>query len=134
MINERRVLQGLVLLGGLVPVGAGLGGVLLGAGLTYDMLSVTGDSHYRYLSGLLLATGLGFWSTVPAIELKSRRFRLLTAIVFVGGLARLAGLAAMGVPSTAMLAGLAMELLVTPGFCLWQARIARLARSASESP
>jgi len=132
VIDERRVLQGLVLLGGLVPVGAGLGGALFGADLTQDTLSVTGDSHYRYLSGLLLAIGLGFWSTVPAIERKSGRFRLLTAIVLMGGLARLAGLAAMGVPSVPMLAALTMELLVTPGLCLWQGRIARLARAAGE--
>jgi hypothetical protein len=48
----------------------------------------------------------------------------LTAIVFVGGLARLGGVIAVGEPSAPMLFGLAMELVVTPLVCLWQSRIA----------
>jgi hypothetical protein len=88
---NRRVLQAFILIGGLVPVGAGLDGVLAGpvmAGLTMPA-GVSFDSHFRYLSGLLLGIGLGFWSTVPAIERLGGRFQLLTAIVFCGGLCRL---------------------------------------------
>ncbi len=43
------------------------------------------DSHFRYLSGLLLAIGIGFASTVPRIEAQGGRFWLLTGIVMVGG-------------------------------------------------
>ena len=83
------------------------------------------DSHFRYLSGLLLGIGLAFWSTIPGIERKGRMFQLLTAIVFIGGLARLYGVLIDGWPGAPMIGGLAMELVVTPLLCLWQALLAR---------
>jgi uncharacterized MnhB-related membrane protein len=126
--RERRWLQGAVAVGCLVPVSAGLAGVLLGPGLTGDTASVAGDSHYRYLSGLLLGIGLMFVSTIPAIEAKGPRFRLLTGIVVIGGVGRAVGYAALGAPDLAMTLALGMELAVTPLLCLWQARIARTFR------
>jgi hypothetical protein len=50
-------------------------------------------SHERYLSGLLLAIGLAFWTTLSDIEGKTARFRLLTALVVIGGISRLVGVA-----------------------------------------
>jgi hypothetical protein len=122
--RERKLLQQVVGLGAIIPIAAGLYGVLFGQSLTGDAVSVSAESHFRFLSGLLLAIGLCFWSTVPEIEAKTGRFRLLTAIIFIGGLARLLGLALTGVPSIFMLGGLLMELVVTPILCLWQTRIA----------
>jgi hypothetical protein len=122
--RERKLLQQTVALGAIVPVGVGLYGVLFGQSLTGDTVSVSADSHFRYLSGLLLAIGLLFWSTTPAIEEKTGRFRLLALIVFIGGLARLLGLMMTGVPSLYMLGGLAMELVVTPVVAIWQTRVA----------
>jgi hypothetical protein len=128
---ERLWLQICVALGGCVPVGAGLAGVLLGPRLAAAFAApVPLDSHFRYLSGLLLAIGLGFWSTIPAIERQSQRFRLLTALVVVGGLGRLVSLMEEGPPDAPMFFGLAMELLVTPALALWQARLARRAAAA----
>lgn len=125
--RERRLLQRVVMVAGLVPVGAGLYGVLVGAGLTGDnSLSISGDSHYRYLSGLLLGIGLLFWSGVPGIEAKTGRFQVLTLVVVAGGLGRLCGLFITGLPSLVMLLALPMELVVTPLVCLWQMRVARL--------
>ncbi len=124
MDRERRLLQQAVGIGAVVPFAAGLYGVLFGPALTGAVMSVSGESHYRYLSGLLLAVGLCFWSTIPRIEEQTGRFRLLTLIVVVGGLARLLGLLLSGVPSLTMLGGLAMELVVTPLLCLWQTRVA----------
>jgi hypothetical protein len=109
---------------GLVPVAAGLAGALAGLSMLGEAASVSADSHFRYLSGLLLAIGLLFWSTIPRIERQAARVRLLTAIVFVGGLARLWGVITIGTPSAPMLFGLGMELVVTPLVCLWQSRIA----------
>jgi hypothetical protein len=125
--RERRYLQRAVAIAALVPISAGIFGVVFGAALTGDQgLSTSGDSHYRYLSGLLLAIGLLFWSAIPGIEEKTGRFQLLTMIVVLGGLARLVGLMITGLPSLAMLAALAMELVVTPLLCLWQIRVAHL--------
>jgi hypothetical protein len=122
--RERKYLQRAVALGGLVPVGAGLFGVIFGLAMTGDTGSVSADSHFRYLSGLLLGLGLCFWATIPWIEERTTLFRFLTVIVFIGGLARLVGLFITGVPSIGMLGGLAMELVVTPLLCLWQTRVA----------
>jgi hypothetical protein len=108
----------------LVPIGAGLAGAILGPAIVGAAAEVSADSYFRYLSGLLLAIGLLFWSTIPQIERRAPRVRILTAIVFVGGLARLGGVIAVGPPSAPMLFGLVMELVVTPLLCLWQSRIA----------
>ncbi len=91
--TERRALQRVVAVAGLVPVLGGLYGVLFGqAGLGGGTFDVSTDSHFRYLSGLLLGIGLLFWSTIPGIETKSSLFRFLTMVVVLGGLARLLGL------------------------------------------
>ena len=124
MERERRYLQRTVAVLALIPVSAGLFGVLFGPALTGDQVSVSADSHFRYLSGLLLGIGLLFWSTTPAIEEKTGRFRLLTLLVVIGGLARLIGLLLTGIPSLYMLSSLALELVVTPILALWQTRVA----------
>lgn len=135
--TERRCLQVAVAVAGLVPVSAGLAGVLLGSqmagalAIPEGLRAVSLDSHVRYLSGLLLGIGLAFWSFIPTIERRATEARLLTALVFLGGLARLYGAARLGLPSGPMTFGLAMELVVTPLLCWWQARIARLSRESS---
>ncbi len=122
---SRRLLQVLVAVLGLVPVLAGLAGIVLGPSMAAPIdAPLALDSHFRYLSGLLLAIGLAFWSTIPRIEREAARFRLLTALVVMGGLSRLLGLALRGVPPAPMLFGLCMELGVTPLLCWWQYRIA----------
>ena len=123
--RERRTLQQVVAVAAAVPVLAGLTGVLFGHGITGDQNpSVSADSHFRFLSGLLLGIGLCFWSTIPSIEEKTTFFRFLTLVVALGGMARLLGLWLTGVPSLTMLAALFMELVVTPALCLWQTRVA----------
>jgi hypothetical protein len=125
---ERRALQFAVALACLVPVSAGLAGVVLGPRLVgaFAVGPSDLDSHFRYLSGLLLAIGVAFASTIPRIEMRGGRFRLLTFVVVVGGLGRLLGSLTVGRPSLVMVAALAMELIVTPGLTLWQYRVARM--------
>jgi hypothetical protein len=123
-LSERRWLQAAVVMAACVPVTAGVAGLLVGARSD----NAAFDSHYRYLSGLLLGIGLAFWSLTPRIERSGELFRILTAIVVAGGLARLYALLARGPPGVMGLA-LVMELMVTPALCLWQARIARAGRA-----
>jgi hypothetical protein len=125
-MSQAGALRVAVAIGGIVPVAAGLAGVIAGAAMLggHPAANLTLDSHLRYLSGLLLAIGLGFWSTIPRIEQQSARFRLLTAIVVVGGLGRLYGILVEGLPPAPMLFGLGMELVVTPLLCWWQGRVA----------
>ena len=118
--SERRLLQAAVALAACVPLLGGLAGVVGGARAD----NAAFDSHYRYLSGLLVGIGLTFWSLVPRIEQNGRLIQALTLIVVLGGIARLLALALRGDPGIMGLA-LAMELVVTPALCLWQARVAR---------
>ena len=126
--TERRALQCAVALACTVPLAMGglsvLHGVtiLKGASPAADL-----DSHFRYLSGLLLGIGLFYASGVPGIERRRGRFLLRGGIVFVGGLGRLWSLVTVGTPSAIMLFALAMELVVTPLLTLWQLRVARRA-------
>ena len=116
---HRNALRVCVALAAVVPVAGGLFGAVQSLG----GVSAWSADHYRYLSGLLLAIGLGFWSTVPQIERHAQRFRLLTGLVAIGGLCRLLGVV-LGDPLTpAVAAALALELLATPLLCLWQAQI-----------
>lgn len=123
-MRERQALQRAVAVVALVPVASGLYGVVTGVGGTNGLVDVSADSHYRYLSGLHMGIGILFWTCVPGIEAKTGLFRFLTLVVVLGGLARLLGLALTGLPSLTMLAALAVELVVTPLLCLWQARVA----------
>jgi hypothetical protein len=123
----KRALQACVLLGSMVPILAGFAGVLRGPALLSAGIAMVPelDSHFRYLSGLLFAIGVAYLSTVPDIEGQGRRFRLLTALVFTGGIARLVGTVLDGYLSTTVGLSLAMELLVAPGLMLWQMLLAR---------
>ena len=121
---ERRALQVVVFLGGFVPVLAGLAGFLEGpemAGMNTSVISM--DSHFRYLSGLLMGIGFCFWSTILDIEMKKERFQMLGLIVVLGGCARLYSLITVGLPDHAMLSGLVMELVIVPLLVLWQHRV-----------
>ncbi len=122
--TERRALQIAVAIACLVPLSAGLAGAL--AGIRFlGTGNINIDSHFRYLSGLLLAIGIAFAAAIPRIETHTSRFRLLTFIVVCGGLARLLGALLHGLPSPVMTAAFVMELAVTPGLCLWQNAYAR---------
>jgi hypothetical protein len=125
-LGARRSLQIAVGIAGLVPVIAGLTGVLSGLGLfsAEAAANVSLDSHYRYLSGLLLGIGLAVWFMIPTIESSTGPLRLLTFVVVIGGLARLLALVLGGSLTFVVAFGLLMELVVTPALCWWQARIA----------
>jgi hypothetical protein len=123
-LSEKRLLQAVVAIAGLVPVLAGA----LGA-LRPELLDLAGPphalTHAAYLSGLLLGLGLGFWSLIPAIETRGRAFSLLTGLVVLGGLARALTAARLGALGPPVILPLVMELGVTPALWLWQRRVAR---------
>jgi hypothetical protein len=126
MERERKLLQQSVAIVATIPVATGLYGVLFGQALTGDAVSISAESHFRFMSGLLLGIGICFWSTLPGIEAKTDRFRLLTLLIVIGGLGRLMGLGLTGLPSLFMIGGLVVELIIAPVLCLWQTRVANL--------
>jgi len=85
-MHEARVLKIVVAAACFVPITAGGSGALLGPAMVgIETASLAADSHYRYLSGLLLGIGILFLSTVLRIERSAGRFRLLALIVVIGG-------------------------------------------------
>lgn len=128
---EKKLLQIVVAIACLVPLGAGALGILHGPAWLKGVRAVPADldSHFRYLSGIFFGLGIAFASCVPAIEANGPRFRLLSALVIAGGLSRLFGILTGPVPSSGHLLGLAMELGVVPLLMLWQARVARRCRA-----
>ena len=126
---ERRLLQAAVALGCLIPISAGGVGIVRGPAFlkgAHGPLPVDLESHFHYLSGLLLGIGLGFAACIPGIERRGPIFRTLGLIVIVGGLGRLSGLLRDGPPSAGHMVGLVMELGAMPLLLLWQARVSRL--------
>jgi hypothetical protein len=132
-VIEKRLLQIVVAIACFVPLSVGGESILNGPSfLGHPPIIPTDlDSHFRYISGIFFALGLGFVSCVPAIETKGPRFRLLGAMVVCGGLARVVSLLAVGPPSKGHAFGLAMELGVVPLLMLWQAAFAGRYRAAS---
>jgi hypothetical protein len=125
--TQKRLLQIAVAVLCLVPLTASLSGILSGPSAVgvYASDNPDLDSHFRYLSGIFLGLALGFLSCIPNIERKGERFKLLTACVVLGGLARLLSLVVIGQPSTLHLIGLALELGVVPALAFWQGRLSR---------
>ena len=127
--RERRLLQLAVALACTVPISAGALGVVDGSAMIRQVSGEAGpdlESHFRYLSGLLLGLGLAFAASVPSVERRSELFAALSATVMIGGLARLFALISVGVPTAAHQLALVMELVVVPLLLLWQRRVARL--------
>lgn len=126
---EKRLLQIATAIACMVPFLAGGQGVLQSAAMIGEVerpLPIDLDSHFRYLSGLLVGIGIGFLLCIPEIERKGAAYRLLAMIVVVGGLARLLSAAQFGLPGGGHRFGLIMELLVVPALALWQFRVERL--------
>jgi hypothetical protein len=123
---ERRLLQVVVAIACLVPLDTGTRSIVRGVSFIKGAPMLPDlDSHFRYLSGIFLMLGLAFASCIPAIERQGPRFRLLGAMVVMGGLARLLSWVMVGPPGFGHRFGLVMELGVVPLLMLWQARVAR---------
>lgn len=126
--RERRAFQICLAAAACVPVSVGMWGVLSGFGAP----GLFADSQYRYLSAILFGFGICFWLMIPAIETHRWPFRMLCALVVLGGLARAATGIGAGFGKEALLA-LVMELAVTPALFLWRERIERRASAVDEA-
>lgn len=120
---SRRLLQLSLLILSLSPLGFGAMGMIHGADWLGGAVKPDLDSHFRYLSGIFFGLGLALLTCIPRIEAMTIRFRWIAALVFIGGLARLGGMIADGVPSQGHVIGLGLELVVTPLMALWQSRL-----------
>jgi hypothetical protein len=123
---ERRLLQTALAIVSLIPLSAGLAGIWTGPEFYHVAATITADSHMRYLSGLLFGIGLVVWWVIPNVEKPSEAFATVTAIVFVGGLARLWSFIHVGMPNDVMFSALFVELGLTPALFFWHRRVVRL--------
>ncbi len=113
----------------LIPFLSGLVGMLVGPRAlpgTTGPLNPTADSEYRFVSAFWFATAPVIWSAIPHIEQRTSLVRLLTAVVFAGGLARLVSWRTTGRPHAVFIAAIVLELVGIPAVMAWQSRIARL--------
>jgi hypothetical protein len=119
-------------LAALVPILAGGAGALTGADFLGEDAGPATDSHLRYLSGLLLGLGLLAAWCAGDLARRSTVFEALCLLVVIGGLARLGGLLAEGVPPLPHVLALVMELVVVPALLLacWARRAAPAAQGS----
>jgi hypothetical protein len=101
--------------------------VVLGPSAIPGSVSVnaTMDSEDRFYATLFAAYGVALLWCIKDVERKSMVVYSLAATFFVGGLARLVSVAAVGLPNTFFIAMTVLELLIPLFMAFMQSRIAK---------
>ena len=126
---SKRVLQIVMGLLGIIPVGAGLLGLLRGVedprygGGVPPILVL--DSNIRFYAGVWFGLGLVLYWLIPTIERQTVLFRALWAMIFIGGIGRLLSMTMLGWPPARTVAFTALEIVGAPLFIWWQSRVAK---------
>jgi hypothetical protein len=128
---ERKLLQIVFTIAGLVLVGFGLAGVFFGADFADLSGNMVMDSYVRFLKGMLLGIGLVYWSSIPDIERHGERVSLVTFILVLGAVPRLLAVIGHGVPTIGILISLAGELIFAPLLWLWHRHVAAVAQRSA---
>jgi hypothetical protein len=124
---------------GIIPVATGLLGLL---GVEDPLYAAAGvppivmlDSNLRFFSGVWLALGLGIYWLIPKIERQTVLFRVLWAMIFIGGIGRLLSLTMLAWPPVPFVAFTAIEIVGAPLFIWWQSQVAKCElRSVDDDP
>jgi len=105
--------------------------VVLGPSAIPGSVSVnaTMDSEDRFYATLFAAYGVALLWCVKDVERKSMVVYFLAATFFVGGLARLVSVAAVGLPNTFFIAMTVLELLIPLFIAFMQSLIAKAANA-----
>ena len=116
---------------GIIPVATGLFGLL---GVEDPLYAAAGvppivmlDSNLRFFSGVWLGLGLGIYWLIPTIERQTLLFRVLWAMIFIGGIGRLLSLTMLAWPPVPFVAFTALEIVGAPLFIVWQTRLSKSA-------
>ena len=88
-------------------------------------VNATMDSEDRFYATLFAAYGVALLWCIRDLERKSMAVYFLAATFFVGGLARLVSVAAVGPPSTFFIAMTVLELVIPFGMAYMQSRISK---------
>jgi hypothetical protein len=81
------------------------------------------DSNLRFFGGTWLGLGLAVWWLVPAIEKRGSTFRILWAMIFLGGVGRALSMIFAGLPPAPFIGFTILELVGAPLLIAWQYRI-----------
>ncbi|MBI4964105.1 MAG: DUF4345 domain-containing protein [Desulfomonile tiedjei] len=127
---KKRILQAILAIIGSVAVITGLLGILFGIKDGFYEISFSHniqgniilDSNLRYFSGLWMGLGLVIFWVIPSIEQKKSIFRLISGVIFIGGIGRVISIVSMGNPSTPFILFTLLELLF-PLLIIWQNKI-----------
>src|SRR5687768_2996262 len=95
----------------LVPIATGLASVVGGSGIipTAGEVSPNVESELRFFSVWWVGLGLYLWSLAPRIDVRGRELRIVCALLFAGGLARLWAIADVGRPDDRFVVLMAIE-------------------------
>jgi Flp pilus assembly protein TadB len=125
---QRKLLQIAVAFAGLIGVSFGLAGVVFGIAFTDVFDDGTVDSSVRFYKGMLVATGVIYWSCIPGIERRGERMSLVTFILVCGAASRLMAVIGHGVATLGILVSLIAGLILVPLLWLWQRHVAEAAQ------
>jgi hypothetical protein len=97
-------------------------------------VNATMDSEDRFYATLFAAYGVALLWCIKEIERKSMVVYFLALTFFVGGLARLVSIAAVGLPNTFFIAMTVLELLIPFLMVFMQSRLAKAADTQQDIP
>jgi hypothetical protein len=127
---ERRALQIVTAILGLVPVATGLIGM---SGISDPIYASMGlpanplfDSNLRFFAGVWLGLGLAIFWLIPKIEQHTLLFRVIWGMIFIGGIGRILSMLFVGLPPAPFIGFTILEIVGAPIFVVWQTRIARM--------
>ena len=123
----RRVLQGILIVGGIAAALIALSHIALGPASIPGSVPVnaTIDSEDRFYATLFLGFGLTLLWCVGSIERRSKVIRFLLALFFLGGCARVISMMLAGLPNLFFQTMTALELLLPPLIWLLLNRVER---------
>jgi len=114
---------------GIIPVATGLLGLLGVDDPFYVAVGVPPivllDTNLRFYSGTWLGLGLALYWLIPSIEKQMVVFRVIWAMIFIGGIGRLLSILLLAWPPAAFVAFTALEIVGAPLFIWWQSRVSK---------
>jgi hypothetical protein len=126
----RRALQLVLGILSAIPAASGAAGMLRGPDVVPGgdaVLTPSVDSEYRFTNAFWFAAAPVIWSSLPRIEDNGRVVRALSAVLVLGGLARVRSWRLTGRPHPLFIGATALELVGVPGLVAWQGLVARRA-------
>lgn len=126
----RQGLQISLVILGLVPTITGILGMF---GLDDPLYASLGlprnallDSNLRFYSGVWFVLGITVLLTVQSLEKYFELYKILWAMIFVGGIGRLLSIAVVGLPPIPFIGFTVLEILGPPIFLYWHRQIAKV--------